>query len=366
MNAVGVYIYAGGFSIGIKKHFNIVAHCEDPKPYGLEVIRNNPHYWGNMPVYPAGRWDECKDQVDFVFANPPCAPFSNNNVNSYIKGSWRSDPRIACWRNIVSFAKKKEVKIVALESVPQCYSKAPDLIRETIKSLAEVWPYQYVIFHNISLMGSLQNRNRVFIVGSHVPLKLENHLFKLPTITIKDRLEYYEREANGARHWSLPVGLQYIECVKATVPGGSMRDAFHRITPPESRRLNSNGTIKGRPSFNTKRLHYSERCNTLCGFAHIHPTQDRYVSIKEYQVLADYPYNYEIQEKVGGYGYVSRGVSPIAGEWLGRIVKESLETPKDGVPGFYLFDGIVHGERPKMYTLDIDKELPVIRMARRY
>ena len=129
MNAVGVYIYAGGFSIGVKKHFNILAHLEDPQPYGANVIRMNQNkFWGDLKIHPYPNWPEY--QVDLLYANPPCAPFSNANTRSFDPGSWRKDPRIQCWHNTASYAIKNDIPFVAIETVPQAYSKAPSMLME--------------------------------------------------------------------------------------------------------------------------------------------------------------------------------------------------------------------------------------------
>lgn len=375
LKAVGVYIFAGGFSLGVRKYFDVLAHCEDEKPYGLEVIHlNRERFWGNMPVLPWPKWEKglnlCND-IDFVYGNPPCAPFSNNNPISYEPGSWKKDPRIKCWSNIIDFARATQAKVVALETVPQAYNKAPELIIETLKNMSETWLFRYLLFHNIALMGSIQNRNRLFIVGSKVPLCLERHELFYPTETAGTRLELFESTREQSRvYWSLPVAPKYMPIVKATHQGESMRDAFDRVVPEDKRILNKQGKVTGRPSFNIKRLHVGERVNTLCGFAHIHPTEDRYVSVKEYQILADYPVDYEIPEKCEGYGYISRGVSPVAGEWLAKMVSRSLEYNKDRefnpVSQTVLFDGISWGIHPKWGLIHLDKPLPKVKLSRKY
>ncbi len=370
MRAIGVYVFAGGFSLGVRHFFDIIAHCEDPKPYGEEVIEaNREEYWGDMPVIPWPKWDQTPGPVDFIYANPPCAPFSNNNINSYIEGSWKSDPRIKCWQNVVDFAKKKKAFVVAMETVPQAYTKAPELVKATLESLQEEYPYVYLIFHNIALMGSIQNRNRLFIVGSKGPLPLSQHEFTFPIQTVSCRFEMMEA-LNIAPGWSLPVANKYLPIVKATLPGESMRDAFNRLIPEEKRVKNSQGNVIGRPSFNIKRLDPNDRVNTLCGFAHIHPVLNRYVSVKEYQILADYPPSYNIPGKCEGYGYISRAVSPEAGEWIARLASMCIEKWRNKV-GFttrklIIFDGISRGDKPIWFIHDMSKDFPKIKLSRRY
>lgn len=362
MNAVGIYVYAGGFSLGVKKYFDVIAHMEDSKPYGLEVIGNNPKYFANTRIFPRADfgWPIILDkEIDFVFANPPCAPFSNNNPISYEKDSWKNDPRIQCWSNVVEYAIKSRAKVVAIETVPQAYTKAEELIKDTLNAMCKFYKYAYLYFHNTALIGSLQNRNRLFIIGSNVLIPLAIHNFKLPTQTLKDKL-FTVKEPG----WSYPINPRYAEITKNSLPGESLRETFDRMGCTIE--LNDKGQVKGRPSFNVKRLHLDERVNTLCGFAHVHPTENRHISVKEYQVLADFPEDYIFPDKGESYGYIARGVSPLAGEHLARLVKTAIDYNKyDQDGGLVVFSGIAHGEKPIWHKVDIN-QLPKLQLSRRY
>ena len=41
MKALGSYIFAGGFTIGVKKHFDIEAHFEGDGAYGADTFSLN-------------------------------------------------------------------------------------------------------------------------------------------------------------------------------------------------------------------------------------------------------------------------------------------------------------------------------------
>ena len=48
MKALGTYIFAGGFTLGVKKHFDVLAHFEDkPGLYKKTVKANFP----DLPIY---------------------------------------------------------------------------------------------------------------------------------------------------------------------------------------------------------------------------------------------------------------------------------------------------------------------------
>ena len=43
--------------------------------------------------------EKYKNKIDFVYCNPPCAPWSNLGGAQKGAGAWRDDPRIKCWRD---------------------------------------------------------------------------------------------------------------------------------------------------------------------------------------------------------------------------------------------------------------------------
>ena len=48
MKALGTYIFAGGFTLGVKKHFDVLAHFEEkPGLYKKTAKANFP----NLPIY---------------------------------------------------------------------------------------------------------------------------------------------------------------------------------------------------------------------------------------------------------------------------------------------------------------------------
>ena len=69
--ALGVHVYAGGFSLGIRKGgFDVVAHLESGD-YGLATMRRNQR---RVPVHIDPRtWPvaELAGGIDLVYGNPP-------------------------------------------------------------------------------------------------------------------------------------------------------------------------------------------------------------------------------------------------------------------------------------------------------
>ena len=123
MKALGTYIFAGGFTLGVSKHFDVEAHFESkPGLYKKTFKANFP----DIPVYEGeDDWPrkKFKNKIDFVYCNPPCAPWSNLGGAQKGAGAWRDDPRIKCWRDSFNLLKELNPKAIAIESVPRVYSK---------------------------------------------------------------------------------------------------------------------------------------------------------------------------------------------------------------------------------------------------
>jgi len=74
--AVGAYIFAGLFTVGVCEHFDVLCHLEDG-PFGVATARKN---WPDMPIHtdPA-TWptkELRREGVTLIYCNPPCAPWS--------------------------------------------------------------------------------------------------------------------------------------------------------------------------------------------------------------------------------------------------------------------------------------------------
>lgn len=326
MKAIGVYIYAGGFSIGVKENFDVVAHFEDPEPYGKEIIDlNREKYWGDMRIHPFPRWPDYEG-IDLLYANPPCAPFSNANTRSFLKDSWRRDPRVRCWHNTAEYAIKNNIPFVCMETVPQAYSKAPSLLLEKAEEFQFAGYNTYIFLHNAMFFGSCQNRPRLLFIATKNRCLNMAEFWSKPQMTVGQKLStlpQYDREK-----YSNKMNAKLEQYILATKPGQRLRKAWEEMNPEEDRVLNERGQVKGRPTFGVKKLDENDQMVTIVGYDLIHPTEPRLIDKKEYQVLGDYPFDYEFKGGSSTNSYVARGVSASVGRWLGKTAKLTLEKPE--------------------------------------
>lgn len=71
--ALGSFIFAGGFSLGVSESFDVLAHLEETN-YGVATVRRN---FPDLPVRVGrDRWPldalAAGSQIDWIFGNPPC------------------------------------------------------------------------------------------------------------------------------------------------------------------------------------------------------------------------------------------------------------------------------------------------------
>lgn len=365
LKAVGVYIYAGGFSVGMKRAgFDIEAHLEDPEPYGKEIIRMNPEYFGDMPIHAFPRWKDYKPDV--LFANPPCAPFSNANTRSFLPDSWKRDPRIACWHNTVEYIIKNDIPFAAIETVPQAYSKAPGLLIEKAQELSFAGYNVTVFIHNAMYMGSCQDRPRLIMFASKYALKFAE--FESDRcVTVAKKLSQLDGVEYDRGECFVKIADRYKLVVEAMNAGQRLRDVWEDMNPEETRTKNERGQCKGRPTFGVKKLNPDGQMVVIVGYDLIHPTEKRYINRREYAILGDYPKDYIFpwhSSRVNAY--VARGVSSCVGEWVGNSAKLTLEAKDTTMnENLVIKQGLQGWNKVQTYEVDISadtKELPKISL----
>src|SRR3972149_1935249 len=99
LTAVGVHVFAGGFSLGIGPYFTVTDHLEGAATWERTVKHNLPtvRQWNPKTQWPVDRLR--KDPPALLYANPPCAPFSSIGGRSFGR-HWSVDPRLGCWGGV--------------------------------------------------------------------------------------------------------------------------------------------------------------------------------------------------------------------------------------------------------------------------
>lgn len=334
--ALGVHIFAGGFTVGVKAAgFDVLAHLED-SGYGSPSARMN---WPEMPIHVGGTdaWplDSLRGRVDLVYCNPPCAVFSPMGiVTTRGEGAWRTDPRLGCWYSAFDVLPATEPAVWACESVPQVYTRGREMIDELTRRALSL---NYSVVHlaeDAKWTGLPQSRKRFFLVCHRPEIDLQfDYPFDDPP-TVGEVLSRVKTPGHTTSHPKIAPLIQH------TPEGGRVSTTWMERNPGWDSRRNAQGKVAGRPSFQDKRLSRDSVMPAYVGDKFYHPTQHRMIGINEAKALCGYPLDFKLEGRPGGWGsLLARAVMPSVGEWLARCVDESLSRPRlRRSPGVRLID----------------------------
>jgi DNA (cytosine-5)-methyltransferase 1 len=328
LKAVGAYVYAGGFSVGVRHAgFDVLCHLEGDNGYGASSAQLN---WPEMPIHVGPKnWPlkDLKGQVDFLFANPPCALFSAMGIRS-TRGAdaWRTDPRLEHWTDSFDAFEEVRPRAFALESVTQAYTAGRELIDElTKRSLMGGYSVTHLLL-DAKWHGIPQTRRRFFFVAHRQPKLVGYQPNWQPPPTVGETLGEVLEPG-----WSWQEYLQerrpdLIALLRDTPPGGLLCDTFDRSMTHEEReaRRTPKG-IRGRPAFRHGRLHLDKIMGAYVGGDGYHPTEDRVIGINESKALCGYPLDFQLAPPEKEWpSLLARAVMPPVGAWLARAVAATL------------------------------------------
>lgn len=332
LKAVGAWIFAGGFTIGVRKHFDVLCHLEEGD-YGVKTCKLN------MPELPihvgVESWplDKLKsEKLDLLYGNPPCAAWS---VAGYTRtrgtDKWKTDPRVACTVKHFGLLKELRPRVWVWESVTQAFTKGREFCDGLAREAAALGYSTTYLLHDSQWFGLPQVRKRFFMVCHRVAFDPIAPSFKsAPTpVEVLAKVKARGQSCSFGRSenkWTA-------EQIALVQPGERLAKHWERNYakgPPEQWERNENGSVKGRPSFGHFRLPADRPGGAIVGYCIIHPTEHRFLSTEEMQCLSGFPESYRFTP--GGatarMAEIARGVCPPVGEWLARSVRESLAKPR--------------------------------------
>lgn len=305
--ALGAYVFAGGFTIGMSKHFDIVGHLEDGN-FGVPTFQAN---FPDIPVHTRPqRWPLQKYAgVPVIYANPPCSPWSAAGKQ---KGG--SDENTRHVVRMAGLAGELQPKIWVWESVTNAYLKGGDFLdRVTGQLLEDGYSVTYFL-HDVKTMGMPQQRRRVLVIGSKIEIdfKVPRHQMQ----TCGPALEGIEPD------WVPVISPKWTELFPMVKPGKTLRDVWDEV---------HDGQSSGRPGFLYRRLDPDKPSGSILGGATlIHPYEDRMLSPAEAAILCGFPKSYKWEaSNQKKYERVGKTVTPPLGNYLGRTLSRALD---DDVP----------------------------------
>lgn len=337
--AVGAYVFAGGFTVGVSEHFKVAATCEGDGAYGVATHRLNfPH----VPAFhgPA-RWPDglrAVGPVDFIYANPPCAAWSVAGV-SLTKGpdAWKTDPRTECWRQSFQLFEDavkrghKRPHVLAIESVTQAYM--PHRGRPLMNELAaRALALGYSVTHllvDAKWLGAPQCRRRYFFVAHDVAFKPGAGNWA-PAASVQDTLALVHDPGVVQPH-----NPGHARWLKRAKPGEGLKHQWHlhHGQDPAKWPRRPDGRVPGRPMFFEGRLPLDRPAGTFVGDFWYHPTEDRKLGHNEHKALCGFPQSFEVAgDNRHWASLLARGVLPPVAEWLARHARAAIEAgaPESG------------------------------------
>lgn len=320
MEAVGAHIFAGGFTIGVRRAgFDARVHLEDGT-YGAEIATKN---LGVKTHTDRASWPSVSG-VPFVYANPPCVGWSAAN-KAPGKQAQRAGLEAA---KGVTFGLRDLLgqgpTVLATESVPGVRREFP-----RFQSWARDFGYNlYLVKVDTSLLGAPQRRLRYFVVWSRVALDFPKP--SMPVVTVRDAWGdiqhddvYNQMPENTRKAWNLWKD-------SGSPPVRGLHHWGERLGVPVPFLAYVAGLDYPAPTF-------------ICADRMYHPLEPRTLNVAESKAICAYPQNFDIhldrKPSVSHTRYLGRSVLPPAGEWLAERVRAGLEAQKGiSEPATYLVD----------------------------
>jgi DNA (cytosine-5)-methyltransferase 1 len=331
--ALGAYIFAGGFTLGVREHFQVLAHFEEG-PFGVPTVRHN---MPDLPVFVGQEnWpiQQTAGSVDWLYGNPPCAPWSTaghkptlgkDATVDHNKGRYLSDERTKCTDRLFELLLELQPKAFTWESVARAYTAGKQFVDDkTAFCLANGYSVTHLIL-NGQKCGLAQPRKRFFFLAHRVALPITPP--DEPYMTVSDAWKPMEGKPIGPHGNISKVIASLLEQNPAPRGGGKLMEMWEESEYAKNVKLSVQGYRFTRPGFLHARVHFDKHSPTVTGGQHLyHPTEIRHLSIKEQQLLCGYPYDYEFQGKVTVcYAQIARAVLPPVGKWLASQVRAALD-----------------------------------------
>ena len=312
--ALGIYIYGGGFYFGVRPHWQVLAHLEDGPIVNTTVFSHNVP---EIPVRFAPDWglETYKNQVDVVYANPPCAIWSPIGRSMFHGAkSYLEDPRVECWENCVKVGLATEPQVLIIETVPRGHTIGRDFLIKKARQLQERGYKTHLFLHSTLWMGAPQNRKRLFFIASKVKWEPLDEPWETG-MTVNEALAAITENIEPL--WKLPE---------------TWKEFWVRQGDPELRKgsrdwMKQRGT-KPVPAFMNCRLQGDKPMGAFCGAYYLHPTEPRALSMPEARALCGYPPSYSFPDQYTLQRcctVFAQAVMPWAGDWIARSAVTAIE-----------------------------------------
>lgn len=332
MEAVGVHVFAGGFSGGVKRVFN-VRHQLERHGFGLESAERA---WG-VPTINGDKWPTKK--CDFIYGNPRCTGFSTVNFGcSETAHGPESEPTRDAWE-FMEFSLGK-APVAVWESVCGAYTNVGrPLINQFVQMCKEK---KYRVAHVLLTghsFGNCQNRRRYFFVAYRNGLKFNVEAPDIPASlpTLWTTIGHMRDRETAVMN---PTDTDYTHNSHVRLTPNELQSLPHLPTGMDLNRLGEyaahllpvelqvawRARLSNEP-FSRHSVYRTGWClpcpvlTSSCGRL-IHPKHDRGLTVGELSVIMGWGDRIPVGQNP--FAQLAKGVVPSVGEWLARQVKLCL------------------------------------------
>jgi len=348
--AVGGYIFAGGFTLGMQAAgFDVLAHLEDGG-YGVKTCRLN---FPDLPIFVgADTWplDSLRDEAPaVVYGNPPCAAWSSLNGKRTTTETWKHDDRINCTLKHFKLLEELEPKAWCWESVERAWSVGREFVEDLVDRAVDLGYSVDLVLFDGQFVGGRHRRRRFFFVATKVDIDWVGPGLTKP-LTVQEVLDLVDDPGYG-----VPLREDLHAAWHETRFNQNLAEAWEELYPPEQREYRETKSgkrfVKGRPSFRYRKMDPNDVAPTVVGDSLVHPHEPRLVTFREAKAFCGYLLDFELESQAtGAYDLLTRAVMPPVGEWFGRRVHEALD--KNLSAGHVQADGEI---KPRVRLVDLRK-----------
>jgi site-specific DNA-cytosine methylase len=316
LKAIGINIYGGGFTTGVLNHFKVLSQMEECNA-GAKTFELN---FGDLIDHPidhddwAGRIKKHKNYIDFVYANPPCAPWSSaNSFEGQNKEERMLNPKLDLTKHTMDAAFKLKPKVFILESVENAYTLGNEFYEIFKKKwLRAGYAVTYLLTDAI-LHGSPSMRRRFHFIAHNVPLQLvEPKMIK--SKTVKDAigdLRFNKSYDKDFQHIPGKPHRTWAPIYPLVPAGGHLRKTIELLGDKYS---------GPRASFLVTKLDWNTVSSTMITREVIHPDGKRLITMRELLRLCTYPDNF----KAHNFASITQAVIPTVGNFMAELAKNSI------------------------------------------
>jgi site-specific DNA-cytosine methylase len=334
ITAVGACAFAGGFTWGLKQAgITPIGNLEFPGVSGhLKTHRRN---FPDVPIFDGGpeSWplhELAAMEPDIVFAQPPCAPWSqagfgpNRGINKH-----KTDPRVAWTKAAFSLVEELNPDVFIYESVQPTFYKTRESFLDPFALDCNLDGRSCVhLLLDGARVGLPHKRKRYFFIASRYELPFAEPPDISPPTSLEtlskvhSKLEPVWPRTIDKKNWEN--NLHLVE------PGQSLAAAWTILNPPDKWEYGAQGQVKNRPAFGNYRLHPDRSPRTFFGsYTLIHPTLDRPLNFDEIVAISGYPpeFDWSTASSIpNAMVQMGQAVLPPVAKWVGDLIVRGLKT----------------------------------------